>query len=52
MGQYEAKTKPTARAVSDFIAAVENPVRREDAKTVDAMMRRVTGNSRACGGRR
>lgn len=29
--------------VSDFLAAVEDPVRRADAKKVAAMMRRVTG---------
>ncbi|MDF7777451.1 DUF1801 domain-containing protein [Sphingomonas sp. AOB5] len=39
----EIKTKPTEIGVDAFIDAVENPVRREDAKTVDAMMRRVTG---------
>jgi hypothetical protein len=43
MAKYETKTKPTARSVADFIEAVEDPVRREDAKGVDAMMRRVSG---------
>lgn len=43
MGKYETKTKPTEQRVSDFIDAVEDPVRREDAKKIDAMMRRVSG---------
>lgn len=43
MSKYETKTKPTERAVEDFIASVEDPVRRADAATVDAMMRRVSG---------
>ena len=39
----ENKTKPTAESVADFIAAVDHPVRRADAETLDAMFRRVTG---------
>jgi hypothetical protein len=39
----EPKTKKTTASVSDFIAGVENPVRRRDAKTVGAMMARLTG---------
>lgn len=39
----ETKTKPTPVSVADFIDAVENPVRREDAKAVCAMLERVTG---------
>jgi len=39
----ETKTKPTEVSVDAFIEAVENPVRREDAKAVRAMMERVTG---------
>ncbi|MBC7985823.1 MAG: DUF1801 domain-containing protein [Sphingomonadaceae bacterium] len=39
----EIKTKPTAVAVDDFIDAVEPAQRREDAKTVCAMMERLTG---------
>jgi len=39
----EIKTKPTEVTADDFIAAVENPVRREEAKTVCAMMERITG---------
>jgi hypothetical protein len=42
MSKYEAKTKPTERPVADFIAAVDDPVRRDDATAIDAMMRRVT----------
>jgi hypothetical protein len=43
MGNYETKTRPTAQSVADFIDLVEDPVRRADAKAVDAIMRRVTG---------
>lgn len=43
MGKYEAKTRPTAEAVESFIEAVADPVRRENAHTVNAMMRRVSG---------
>jgi hypothetical protein len=39
----ETKTKPTDVRVDDFLDAVPDPVRRADGKTVDAMMRRVTG---------
>ncbi|MEO5938431.1 MAG: DUF1801 domain-containing protein [Sphingomonas sp.] len=39
----ETKTKPTNVSVDDFLDAVPDPVRRADGKTVDAMMRRVTG---------
>lgn len=39
----EIKTKPTPVSPADFIAAVENPARREDARTVCAMMERITG---------
>lgn len=39
----EIKTKPTQMTVDDFIAAVENPVRREEAKTVCAMLEQITG---------
>ena len=39
----EIKTKPTEVTPDDFIAAVENPARREEAKTVCAMMERITG---------
>jgi hypothetical protein len=39
----ETKTKPTEVSVDAFIDAVVDPVRREDAKAVRAMMERVTG---------
>ena len=40
----ENKTKPTQVSVADFIAAVPNAQRREDAKTVCAMMERLSGD--------
>lgn len=39
----ETKTKPTQLSVADFIDAVENPVRRDDAKALCKMLERVTG---------
>ncbi|GJL92470.1 DUF1801 domain-containing protein [Hyphococcus sp.] len=39
----DLKTKPTAMSVSSFIDAVENETRRKDAKTLLAMMKKVTG---------
>jgi Domain of unknown function (DU1801) len=39
----EIRTQPTEVTAADFIAAVENPVRREEAQTVCAMMERITG---------
>ena len=36
------KTLPTAKAVTQFIAAVEDPVRRADCETLAALMQRVT----------
>ena len=39
----EIKTKPTEITGPDFIAAVENPLRREEAQTVCALMERITG---------
>lgn len=41
----EAKTKPTGAGVDDFIAAVEPAGKREDAKILDAIFRRVTGRA-------
>ena len=46
----ENKTKPTKARVADFLKAVENPVRRADAKKVAAMMRRATGKRAAMWG--
>ena len=43
MASAEAKTKATYVCVADFIAAVENPVRRADAQVVCELMARVTG---------
>lgn len=39
----ETKTKPTETSVADFIDAVEHPGKREDAKVLDALFRKVTG---------
>ena len=39
----EPKTKPTDVPVADFIAAVENPVRRADAEAIRAMLDEMTG---------
>jgi hypothetical protein len=39
----EIKTKATEVSVDDFIEAVPDPQRREDAKTVRAMFERLTG---------
>lgn len=39
----EIKTKPTEISPAEFIEAVENPARREDAKTLCAMLERVAG---------
>lgn len=38
------KTKPTEVSVADYIAAVPDARRREEAAIIDAMMRRVTGD--------
>jgi len=40
---YEAKTKATEVSVADFIAAVENPVRRAEAETVRALLEEISG---------
>jgi len=39
----DVKTKPTAVTVEEFIAAVESASKREDAKVLDALFRKVTG---------
>lgn len=39
----EIKTRPTEVSVEAFIDAVENPVRRADARRVHAMLARITG---------
>jgi hypothetical protein len=43
MAKFEAKTKATAQSVEAFIDTVADPTRREEARLIDAMMRRVTG---------
>ncbi|SEH19590.1 protein of unknown function (DU1801) [Sphingopyxis sp. YR583] len=43
MGKDEIKTKATDIRVADFIAAVPEARRREEAEAIDAMHRRVTG---------
>ena len=43
MGKTEIKTKATEISVADFIAALPDARRREEAPVVDAMYRRVTG---------
>ena len=43
MAKYEAKTKATAQSVDAFIGALADPRRQEEARLIDAMMRRVTG---------
>ncbi|MBH5322259.1 DUF1801 domain-containing protein [Aurantiacibacter sediminis] len=39
----ENKTKPTSVEVTEFIESVDHAGRREDAKVLDALFRRVTG---------
>ncbi len=43
MAKAENKTKPTRVSVTAFINAVENETRRRDAKTLLAMMKKITG---------
>lgn len=43
MAKYEAKTKATEVSVADYIAALPEPRRREEAAVLDALHRRVTG---------
>ena len=43
MGKYETKTKFTGASVADFIGAVEPASRRAEAKTLDRLMRKITG---------
>lgn len=43
MAKAELKTKATAVSVADFIVAVPDARRREEAAAIDAMHRRVTG---------
>ncbi len=41
--KVEAKTKPTGASVREFIAKVENPVRRKDAETALSIYQAITG---------
>lgn len=43
MAKAEIKTIPTKTSVTAFINAVENETRRRDAKTILAMMKKITG---------
>jgi hypothetical protein len=46
----EPKTQRTKASVAAFIAAVEDDTRRKDAKTVDKLMREITGEKPAMWG--
>ncbi len=43
MAKADLKTKPTKMSVTAFINTVENETRKKDAKTLLAMMKKVTG---------
>ena len=43
MAKAELKTKATGISVADYIAALPEPARRDDAAKLDALHRRVTG---------
>ena len=43
MAKAELKTKATGISVADYIAALPEPARRDDAAKLDALYRRVTG---------
>ena len=43
MGKSTIKTKKNKASVTDFINAVENPVRKRDAKTILKLMKEITG---------
>lgn len=45
MAKYEAKTKPTTLEVDAFIDAVPDERRRGEARQIDAMLRRVSGEA-------
>ena len=46
----QIKTKPTEVSVEAFIEAVDHPGKREDAKVLDALFRKVTGKPAAMWG--
>lgn len=41
----EAKTKPTAVAPDDYLDALDHPRKRDEARQLDAMLRRVSGEA-------
>lgn len=41
--KYEAKTKPTKASVAQYIAAIEDPARRQDCRALAKLMTAVTG---------
>lgn len=41
---YEAKTKPTAVSVESYLAAIADDTRREDCRTLTALMQRLSGH--------
>ena len=45
MAASENKTRPTGASVAAFIDAVENDTRRRDAKTLLALMKKITGEA-------
>ncbi len=44
----ETKTKPTVVKVKDFIAAIEDDIKRNDALTLVKLMQDATGEKPAC----
>ncbi|MBL8536054.1 MAG: DUF1801 domain-containing protein [Hyphomonadaceae bacterium] len=50
MAKAAPKTQKTKASVAQFIAAVEDEARRKDAKTIDTMMREITGERPAMWG--
>jgi len=40
----ENKTKPTTKSVPDFLNSIQDPVRREDCRTLAAMMDELTSS--------
>jgi hypothetical protein len=43
MAKAELKTRPTEASVDDFIASIEDPIRRADAEKTLEMYKRITG---------
>ncbi|MDX2060251.1 MAG: DUF1801 domain-containing protein [Gemmatimonadales bacterium] len=41
----EQKTKPTKASVAAYLAAIDDPIRRKDCRTISAIMKKVTGAS-------